>query len=266
MSLTPLFDPAAAGRPMRVAAFLSGSGSNVVQIIERQLELEQEHGQSPFEVVFLFSDTTDGSCRGESIAHQYDKPYFARDVRRWHEARGLERTVATPEGWVAREEFDQTARKLVAAFEIDVNVLAGYMSVITLPRCVNVHPADLSVKEPDGRRRFVGDHAVRDAIAAGQTELRSSTLWTDEGVDSGPVLMISEALPVHLPAPVEELRSDPARLRQVAGEHQERLKEIGDWVIFPKTLEYLAAGRYALDGDGVIHFDGRPAPDGLRLD
>ncbi len=264
MPLTPLFDPAAAGRPMRVAAFLSGSGSNVVQIIERQLELEQEPGRSPFEVIFLFSDTTDGSCRGESIAHQYDKPYFARDVRRWHEVRGLKRTVATPEGRAAREQFDQTARKLVAAFEIDVNVLAGYMSVITLPRCVNVHPADLSLKTGDGRRRFVGDHAVKDAVAAGRTELRSSTLWTDAGVDSGPVLMISEALPVQLPAPLAEL--GPSQVAEVADAHQERLKEIGDWVIFPKTLEYLAAGRYALDEAGVVHFDGRPAPDGLRLD
>ncbi|MBU0516979.1 MAG: formyl transferase [Proteobacteria bacterium] len=266
MPLTPLFDPASAGRPMRVAAFLSGSGSNVVKIIERQVELEQERGRSPFEVVFLFSDTTDGSCRGEQIAHQYEKPYFARDIRRWHAKRGLDRTVATPEGWAARERFDQTARKLVAAFEIDVNVLAGYMSVITLPRCVNVHPADLSVKTADGRRRLVGDHAVKDAIAAGRTELRSSTLWTDKGVDTGPVLMISAALPVELPAPREELGTDPTRLRRVAGEHQERLKEIGDWVIFPKTIEYLAEGRYAGDESGVIHFDGRPTPDGLRLD
>jgi folate-dependent phosphoribosylglycinamide formyltransferase PurN len=266
MSLTPLFDPDAAGRPLRVAAFLSGSGSNVTKIIQRQLELEQEQGQAPFEVVFLFSDVTDGSCRGERIAHQYDKPYFARDIRRWHESRGLKRTVATPEGWAARIEFDHTARTLVAAFEIDVNVLAGYMSVITLPRCVNVHPADLGLKNPDGTRRFVGDDAVRDAIAAGQTELRASTLWTDEGVDSGPLLMISPALPVDLPATLEELRADPAGLRRVADEHQERLKEIGDWVIFPKTLEHLAAGRYALDEDGVIHVDGRPAPDGLRLD
>jgi folate-dependent phosphoribosylglycinamide formyltransferase PurN len=154
----------------------------------------------------------------------------------------------------------------VAAFEIDVNVLAGYMSVITLPRCVNVHPADLSLKAEDGRRRFVGDHAVPDAIAAGQAELRSSTLWTDEGVDSGPVLMISAALPVKLPAPLAELRNDPDRFGSVADEHQERLKQIGDWVIFPRTLEYLAAGRYALDQGGLIHFDGRPAPDGLRLD
>ncbi len=266
MSPTPLFDPARAGRPMRVAAFLSGSGSNVIKIIQRQIELEREHGRAPFEVVFLFSDVTDGSCRGERIAHEYEKPYFARDIRRWHAERGLFRTVATPEGRAARVEFDQTARTLVAAFDIDVNVLAGYMSVITLPRCVNVHPADLSLKNPDGRRRFVGDHAVKDAIAAGQTELRASTLWTDEGVDSGPLLMISPALPVELPAPLDELRADPARLRRAADEHQERLKEIGDWVIFPKTLEYLAAGRYALDQGGVMHVDGRPMPDGLRLE
>lgn len=263
--MKPLFDPETAGRPMRVACFLSGSGSNVVKIVERKRRLETELGQSPFEVVFLFSDRTDGRCRGEQIAHRYDLPYFAYDVRRFHEVRGLPRSVAGAEGWAARVEFDKVATRLVEAFEVDVNVLAGYMSVITLPRCVNVHPADLGVLNAEGKRRFVGDHAVLDAIAAGRTELRSSTLWTDEGVDTGPLLLVSEALGVDLPAGLDELKADPRRLNEVSDEHQERLKEIGDWVIFPLTLEYMAAGRFALDEEGIMRFDGQPIPTGKRL-
>ena len=83
------------------------------------------------------------------------------------------------------------AIRLVHAFEIDMIALGGYMSYITLNRCVNVHPADLSIRLPDGRRKYVGDYAVRDAIAAGENTLRASILWTDEGVDTGPLLMIS---------------------------------------------------------------------------
>jgi folate-dependent phosphoribosylglycinamide formyltransferase PurN len=129
---------------------------------------------------------------------------------------------------------------------------------------VNVHPADLSVCDQQGRRRFTGDDAVHDAIAAGRTELRSSTLWIDQGVDTGPLLMVSDPLPVRLPAPLEELSADPARLRRVADEHQERLKQAGDWVIFPLTLELIGQGRLALDQDGVAHLDGRPRPGGIR--
>lgn len=38
-----------------------------------------------------------------------------------------------------------------------------------------------------------------DAIAAGEMELRSSTIWTDQGVDTGSTLVISEPVPVTLP-------------------------------------------------------------------
>ncbi|MCB2187432.1 MAG: formyl transferase [Deltaproteobacteria bacterium] len=255
-TLKPLFDPRQTGRPLRLAAFLSGSGSNVVQILERGSEL--------YKVVFLFSDRTDGKCRGQEIAHRFGLPYFGYDVRRFHQLRNLPRTVATPRGLAARREFDQVAQHLVAAFSIDLIALGGYMSFLTLPGAVNVHPADLSRQEADGRRRFVGDDAVYDAIAAGQSELRSSTLYTDLGVDSGPLLMVSDPLPVELPAPLAELLADPARLRQVADAHQERLKEAGDWVILPLTIELIASGRLALDAAGVVHLDGRPFPGGVR--
>ena len=111
------------------------------------------------------------------------------------------------------------------AFDIDVIALGGYMSFLTLTGAINVHPADLSLTGADGKRTFVGDDAVMDAIVAGQSELRSSTLFTDLGVDSGPLLMVSDPIAVELPAPLEELKADPGRLRQVADANQERLKE-----------------------------------------
>jgi folate-dependent phosphoribosylglycinamide formyltransferase PurN len=142
--------------------------------------------------------------------------------------------------------------------------LGGYMSFLTLKRGVNVHPADLSVTGAKGRRRFVGDDAVLDAIAAGQKELRSSTLWIDQGVDSGPLLLVSDPLPVDLPAPLEELLEDSARLRRVADEHQEALKQRGDWVIFPLTVELMALGRLTVNARGLAELDGREYPAGVR--
>ena len=35
MKLTPLFDPKEKGRPMRVAGFMSGSGTNIIKILEK---------------------------------------------------------------------------------------------------------------------------------------------------------------------------------------------------------------------------------------
>lgn len=263
MGLRPLYEPQP-GRAMRVAAFMSGSGTNILRLLEHAAALRAAEGIAPYEVVFIFSDRSDGACAGERIALDYGLPYFSFDTRAFHRRAGYRRTVRTPAGLTARRAYDAVARTLVAAFRVHLIALGGYMSYTTLAPCVNVHPADLSVRGPDGSRRYVGDNAVYDAIAAGETSLRASTLWTDEGVDTGPLLMVSRPLPVELPCPIEELREQPETLKKLADAHQQQLKEIGDWKIFPRTVELIARGRMALDAHGTLHMDGRPRPDGYR--
>ena len=251
-----LFDPQKAGRRMRVAAFMSGSGTNIRRLLER--------GSPHLEVAFIFSDRMDEHCKGPQIARQYGLPFFAHDIRSFHRLNQLKRTVTTPEGLAARRRFDQVAARLVEAFAVDIIALGGYMSFLTLDTGVNVHPADLSLVDEDGRRTFVGDNAVYDAIWAGQSQLRASTLWIDQGVDSGPLMMVSDPIAVELPAPLGELKQEPARLMDIANQHQERLKEAGDWVVFPLTLELIAQGRLGLDEDNVVTLDGQPRPGGVR--
>ena len=264
MGLVKIFDPEKAGRPMRVAGFLSGSGTNIRRLLEHQRRLETSEGTAPFQVVFLFSDRSDGGCRGETIALEYGLPYVSYDIRQFHHIRGIKRDVSSPEGMNARRAFDLLAEALTACLEIDLIALGGYMSYTTLKRCVNVHPADLSIKDASARRRFTGANAVFDAICAGEKELRASTLYTDEGVDSGPLLMVSEPLPVELPLPLESLLKDKEMLAGVAEEHQERLKEIGDWKIFPRTVELIARGRFSLDENNVAYLEETPLDAGYR--
>ncbi len=243
---------------------MSGTGTNIIKLIEYERRLKQAEGVPPFEVIFIFSDRSDGLCAGEKIALEFGLPYISYDIRAFHKIRSFKRTVNSSEGLEARKQYDEVARKLISAFEIDVIALGGYMSYITLNRCINVHPADLSLKNPDGSRKYVGDHAVRDAIAAGEKELRASTLWTDEGVDTGPLLMVSDALPVELPQPLESLVKDKGQFSRVIDEHQRRLKEIGDWKIFPRTVELIARGRFGLDEHGRVYMDGKHIPGGYR--
>jgi folate-dependent phosphoribosylglycinamide formyltransferase PurN len=264
MVVNPIFDPKEAGRPMRVAAFMSGSGTNIRKLMALESRLRTQEGCSPFEVIYIFSDRSDGKCQGERIAHENGVFYASYDIRAFHRMRSISRSVLTPAGLEARREYDRVAKSLVKAFDIDVIALGGYMSYVTLDRCVNVHPADLSILTREGKRKFVGDHAVYDAILAGETSLRASTLWTDPGVDSGPLLMVSEALTVNLPEPLERLANDKQRLLSVAEEHQERLKEIGDWKIFPRTIEMIARGQFALDEKGHVYVEGQPVPEGYR--
>ncbi len=138
------------------------------------------------------------------------------------------------------------------------------MSFLTLGGGVNDHPADLSLVDGAGRRRFTGDHAVRDAILAGERELRASTLWIDQGEDSGPLLLVSDPLPVELPAPPARLAGRPPRPWPGWPPGTSAAQEAGDWVIFPLTVRLIAAGRLGLTAGGVVTLDGVPRPAGVR--
>jgi folate-dependent phosphoribosylglycinamide formyltransferase PurN len=256
--LRPLHDPSTG--PLRIAGLMSGSGSNLRRILERERALAAERGASPFRVAAIFSDTW--NSKAPEIGRDFDLPVVVRDIAAFYAARGKPRR-----DMVLRAEFDATTVETLRPFQARAAAYAGYMSVATAPLIeaflgINVHPADLSVEE-NGRRKLVGDHAVRDAILAGQKEIRSTTHIIEPLVDGGRLLVVSPPIPVVVP-PGTDL-SDKIVAKRVAQEHQERLKEAGDWIVFPKTLEWIADGRIAQDERGVLHFDGRPIPHGVRM-
>ena len=61
-----IFDPSKK-RPMRIACFMSGSGTNVRKIIEHQNKLERESGRTPYEVALIFTDNPDIKPNAELI-------------------------------------------------------------------------------------------------------------------------------------------------------------------------------------------------------
>ncbi len=260
--LIPLYSPRA-NDPMRVAGFMSGSGTNLIKILERQGELQKEPSGSPYEVVVIFSDKP--SSNVSQIAQRYGLPFIVKDIMSFYREMGHE----TKKDLSLRPEFDRQVLALLEPYHIDTVVLAGYMSVVTAPlltafpgRIINVHPADLRILK-EGKRKYTGDYAVRDAILSGEKVLRSCTHIVREEVDGGEILMVSDGLPVRFPAGLQNItegdidqQEDRELLNKIAEEHQEQLKQIGDWVILPKTLERLALGRNALDQNGQVYLDG----------
>ncbi|MBC8224865.1 formyl transferase [Candidatus Bathyarchaeota archaeon] len=266
----PIYTPKGDAQ-MRVACFVSGSGTNARRIIERSLEED-----SRYEVSLIFTDVRDDvlrksgekRCRAKDIADEYGISYVCEDIRDFYRERGVKRTDLS-----LRPEFDRLVVEKLAPHGVDLVALAGYMSITTRPlldayqgKMVNVHPADLSIMEGN-ERKYVGIHVVRDAILAGERALRASTHVVREKVDHGEVLVVSEPVPVSLPEGVvlDELAQDKKLLGAIVDEHQERLKKRGDWVIFPLTIQMIAEGRFALDGAGGVCVDGAPAPGGYRL-
>jgi phosphoribosylglycinamide formyltransferase-1 len=270
MGIEPIFSPRKE-EPMRVACFMSGSGTNARKIIERS----REPG-SGYRVALVFTDVRDDRlrkdggkmCRARDIAEEHGIAYECVDIRDFYRGRGVKRTDLS-----LRPEFDRTVVEAIEPHGIDVIALAGYMSITTEPllerysgRILNVHPADLSIMEGSDRK-YIGIHVVRDAILAGETELRASTHVGREKVDYGEILVISEPVPVELPEGVgpEELEASKELLKKVVEQHQSKLKERGDWVIYPLTLRMIAGGHFALDGEGGVYLDCEYLPKGYRL-
>ncbi|HLC52974.1 MAG TPA: formyltransferase family protein [Candidatus Nanoarchaeia archaeon] len=245
---------------MRVAGLMSGSGSNLRKIIEHGREIEARQGRAPYQVVVIFSDNPESNA--ERIGSDYEIPVMVRDLRAFYDERGKPK-----KDLAVRAEFDEGTVKALQPFGAVVAAYAGYMSIATEPLInafigVNVHPADLSVMNGE-KRKYTGDHAVRDAILAGEKSLRATTHLIESQVDYGRILMISSPLAVNLPVDFDPSNKD--QVKAVAGEHQTLLKEVGDWVIFPRTLEDIATGRYSHDDQGNLYFEERPIPQGLRL-
>jgi folate-dependent phosphoribosylglycinamide formyltransferase PurN len=253
---------------MRIALFISGSGTNGVKIIEKSLK-----SNINFEVVLIFSDVKDTRrkkngvkmCRAKDISLKYNIPYEFVDIRDFYAERGLKRTDLS-----IRPDFDALVLEKLKDYELDLIANAGYMSIMTpvfldkySGKIVNVHPADLSIMD-DKKRKYVGIHVVEDAILAGEREIRSSTHIVREEVDHGEILIISEPVQLESELSIKSLQEDRKLLKKTVSVYQNRLKEKGDWVIFPLTIKMISEGRFALGSDGV-YLDGKYMPTGFRL-
>jgi len=250
------------GRPMRVVGFMSGAGTNLMKIIEHQKKAEAENGSCSYQVTAVFTDNPQSNA--EKIAMRFDLPLVVNDIMAFYASRGK----SDKKDLSIRVDFDNKTVDLLKDVDLDTVAMAGYMSIITEPiletfkgRMVNVHPGDLRIRKENGERLLTGDYAVGKAIKLGFSHIRATTHMVGKEVDGGEILMLSDPVPVRLPDGVTvEMLRDPKNhelFRKIADRHQDRLKELGDWKIFPKTLELLAEGRYSLIG-GAVHLDGEP--------
>jgi len=242
--IAKIHDPANGVMP--VVGLMSGSGSNLVKIIEYARALDAD-GDSPYKVVGIGSDNLKSNAG--DIGDEYNIPVVTNDINEWYAQKGQPKSDMS-----LRPMFDSEFVGELQPLGAKVAAYAGYMSLASfiLVRAflgVNVHPADLSIVDESGARVYTGDNAVWDAMMAGESYLRSTTHIIDEQVDHGPICMLSNEVIVH---------SD-----ETADENQSRLKVDGDWVIFPRTLELIAQGKYGFDEQGLLYFNNQKIPNGI---
>lgn len=269
---------AADSRPV-AAIFLSGSGSNAEEILKRY----RQDPQPPFTIAGLVTDAPERS-RARELGEIYNLPVAALDIREFYRSRGESRvSIATERGQEVRREWTDELRKLLAPWKLTFAIFAGFVPLTDLTAdlpCLNVHPGDLTYLK-DGQRWLVGLHQipVERALLEGLDYLASSVIIampvTGAGgdMDSGPILGVSAPMDISL---TDEERSafqaaaaarDPKRpaggyhdaLEEYASQAQDRLKTVGDWVVFPPVIWDFAQDRYYIDdADGQLLY--RTAP------
>jgi folate-dependent phosphoribosylglycinamide formyltransferase PurN len=267
MAHSPIF-PFSKKRKMRVAVFISGSGTNGIKIIE-----QSNLPDSNYEVTLIFSDVKDSRMRrsgskmsrAKDIAQKYGIFYEFLDIRDFYKDRGVKRTDLS-----IRPQYDQLVLQKIRKHSFDLIANAGYMSIMTPVilneyegKIVNVHPADLRINENE-KRKYVGIHVVEEAILAGEKEIRSTTHIVREEVDYGEILLISAPVIIGKDVSLPELRKNKALRKEKVSKYQSLLKKKGDWVIFPLTIKMISQGRFSLGQKG-IYLDGKHLPKGFKV-
>ena len=253
---------------------MSGSGSNA----EKLLDFVRAAPDCKWKPSVIVTDAPENS-RARIIAANYDLPLLELDIVKFYRDRGEARvTLMTEAGRKIRAEWTEKLRELLRPFPVNFAILAGFMPLTNITSdfpCLNIHPGDLTV-EKNGKRLLVGLHTVpiETAILEGFAEIRSSVIivqaYTGSGgeMDSGPLLGISTPVGIDFrDKSLDELKviaaARPAKrppggfkdtLEDIAKINQEKLKESGDWIVFPPAVNDFAAGNFARDEkDGLFY-------------
>ncbi|MGH7353805.1 MAG: phosphoribosylglycinamide formyltransferase [Candidatus Rokuibacteriota bacterium] len=196
---------------LRVGVLASGRGSNLQALLDACARTD-----FPARIVVVVSDRE----RAQALAR-------AR-------AAGVEAVWINPKDFGDREAFD---RALVEAFEargVELACHAGFMRILSPVyirafawRALNIHPSLLPA--------FPGLHASRQALEHGAKVSGATVHFTDEGVDTGPIVL-QAAVPV-LPDDTEETLA----ARILVQEHR----------LYPEAVRLFAEGRLVVTGRRV---------------
>ncbi len=228
--------------PMNVVVFLSGSGTNFIAIHEEELRRrnagEREYGR--IDAVF----TNAPKCKGAEKAKEYGIPVISLSSSNFFGVMDK-----GPEDEEAREYYDAAVVTLIEQVcQPDLIVLAGFRRRLGKRffnryqnKILNLYPGDIT---KDYLVR--GIDASIQALRAKEKDIRCTVYLEREGERFGGALV--QSAPISLKGfkerNIEELNH--------------KIREDGEWVIFPYAVhELIAKGRAGVDGRGNIYVDGQ---------
>lgn len=187
----------------RLAIFVSGSGTNMENILEKTRE-----GKIPAEVSLVVSDNP--------------QAYALKRAEKFN----TECVVVDRKRFDSKALFEAEIRRHLERKKIDYVVLAGFMRILSPEfvksyrgKILNIHPSLL----PD----FPGGHAIKEAWEAQVKSTGVTVHFVDEGVDTGPVILQRE-IPVEKKDTLESLE---AKVHAV------------EYELYPEAINLVIAGK-----------------------
>ena len=156
---------------LSLVVLISGGGSNLRALLEASQDED-----FPARVVAIGADR---DADGFAHAEAFGIPTFSVALSNFED----------------REAWGDELLTQVQSWQPELVILSGFMKLLP-PRVVNALAPNLINTHPAYLPEFPGEHAVRDALAAGVTETGASVIIVDDGVDSGPIIS-QERVPVH---------------------------------------------------------------------
>ncbi len=155
---------------------------------------------------------------------------------------GIDAVCVSPKDYEDRERFNEAFLRKVEEADPDLIVLAGFLVVVPPQlirryenRIINIHPSLIPAFCGKG---YYGLKVHEAALARGVKVTGATVHFVDEGTDTGPILM-QKAVAV-------EDGDTPEIL-------QRRVMEEAEWMILPKCLDLIAAGKVSVsDGQAYI--------------
>ncbi len=236
----------------RVVLFVSIDCSGA----EYMLAYQEAHEDTalPYEIVAIFTDRRDSSAF--EVARRYNIPIKLHDIKGFCAESGTELSDLS-----SRPEYFSNVMNALKPYSADMLCLIDYDLIITEPllgshsnRILSMHPADLSIRDKEGRAIYVGNNSVDSAILSGATELRSTVHFVTKELDQGSPILISGPLRVELPSGISvnelKLQKNSQLLKSIVAAHKLRLHDIS-LKTYRVALELVASGSILMDKNGT---------------
>ena len=191
----------------RIAVLVSGGGTNLQALIDAQSSVLK-------------------SGRIQLVISSSREAYALERAKR----AGIATEIVLKKELGSQEAFEEKLKELLAAYEIDLIVLAGFMTILTADftscypeRIINVHPSLIPAFCGEG---FYGLRVHRAALDYGVKVTGATVHFVNEIPDGGRIIA-QKAVDI-LPGDTPEIL-------------QKRVMEQAEWILLPRAAEMVCA-------------------------